>query len=205
MSNKDFTCARIIGQATSLRVKGKRCGNNCLKGMNIGSGWERKSIMQRCPFIFIIRTENSRNNQTVGRKTTLRLRTSFRKPQAVTLSSLAWRNRQKPARIGHWGMVSDKVDFLAGNCIGAMPDHYELIMPGTRTLQFESHRAFQSLLGAWSRQLSTGQRGRSASRNFLRSVLRSSKILMQNCATLRNALRKRNDELTYVSIYMLSS
>ena len=23
--------------------------------MNIGSGWERKSIMQRCPFIFIIR------------------------------------------------------------------------------------------------------------------------------------------------------
>jgi len=37
----------------------------------------------------------------------LRLRTSFRKPQAVTLSSLAWRNRQQPARIGHWGMVSD--------------------------------------------------------------------------------------------------
>ena len=115
-------CARITGQATSLRVKGKRCGNNCLKGMNIGSGWEQKSIMQRCPFIFIIRTENSRNNQTVGRKATLRLRTSFRKPQAVTLSSLAWRNRQQPARIGRWRMVSDKVDFLAGNCMGAMPD-----------------------------------------------------------------------------------
>src|SRR6266536_4667355 len=79
--------------------------------MNIGSGWERKSIMQRCPFIFIIRTENSRNNQTVGRKTTLRLRTSFQKPQALTLSSLAWRNRQQPTRIGRWGMVSDKVDF----------------------------------------------------------------------------------------------
>src|SRR6266436_3142813 len=71
---------------------------------------ERKSIMQRCPFIFIIRTENSRNNQTVGRKTTLRLRTSFQKPQALTLSSLAWRNRQQPTRIGRWGMVSDKVD-----------------------------------------------------------------------------------------------
>src|SRR5947199_2651369 len=86
--------------------------------MNIGSGWEQKSIEQRSPFIFIIRTENSRNNQTVGRKTTLRLRTSFRKPQAVTLSSLAWRNRQQPARIGRWRTVSDKVDFLlpAGGC-----------------------------------------------------------------------------------------
>src|SRR4029453_4602202 len=105
-------CARITGQAISLRVKGKRCGNNCLKGTNIGSGWEQKSIMRRCPFTFIIRTENWRNNQTVGRKATLRLRTSFRKPQAVTLSSLAWRNRQQPARIGRWRMVSDKVDFL---------------------------------------------------------------------------------------------
>src|SRR4026209_1197395 len=120
MYDKDFTCARITGQATSLRVKGRRCGNNCLKGMNIGSGWEQKSIMQRCPFIFMIRTENSRNNQTVGRKTTLRLRTSFRKPQAVTLSSLAW-NRRQLARIVHWLMVSDKVDFLVGNCIGTMP------------------------------------------------------------------------------------
>src|SRR5205809_2489988 len=110
MSNKDFRCARLTGQATSLRVKGKRFGNNCLKGMNIGSGWERKSIMQRCPFIFIIRTENSRNNQTAGRKSTWRLRTSFRKPQALTLSSLAWRNRQQPAPIGRWRMVSDKVD-----------------------------------------------------------------------------------------------
>ena len=113
---------RITGQEPSLRVKGKRCGNNCLKGMNIGSGWEQKSIMQKCPFIFIIRTENSRNNQTVGRKATSRLRTSFRKPQAVTLSSLGWRNRQQPARIGRWRMVSDKVDFLARNCMGAMPD-----------------------------------------------------------------------------------
>src|SRR5947199_3331580 len=97
--------------------------------MNIGSGWEQKSIMQRCPFIFIIRTENSRNNQTVGRKATLRLRTSFRKPQAVTLSSLAWWNRQQPARIGRWRMVSDKVDFLAGNCMGAMPDTYKNRFP----------------------------------------------------------------------------
>src|SRR6266568_9470330 len=112
-------CARITGQATSLWEKGKRFGNNCLKGMNIGSGWERKSIMQRCPFIFIIRTENSRNNQTVGRKTTLRLRTSFQKPQALTLSSLAWRHRQQPTRIGRWGMVSDKVDFLAGKTVWA--------------------------------------------------------------------------------------
>src|SRR5947208_14471916 len=89
--------------------------------MNIGSGWEQKSMEQKSPFIFIIRTENSRNNQTVGRKATSRLRTLFRKPQAVTLSSLAWRNRQQPARIGRWRMVSDKVDFLAGNCMGAMP------------------------------------------------------------------------------------
>src|SRR5436190_496861 len=88
--------------------------------MNIGSGWEQKSMEQKSPFIFIIRTENSRNDQTVGRKATLRLRTSFRKPQAVTLSLLAWRNRQQPARIGRWCMVSDKVDFLAGNCMGAM-------------------------------------------------------------------------------------
>ena len=29
------------------------------------------------------------------------------------------------------------------------------------------------------------------SRNFLRSLLRSGKILMQNCATVRDALRKR--------------
>src|SRR5213593_601900 len=88
--------------------------------MNIGSGWEQKSIGPRCPFTFIIRRENSRNNQTVGRKPTLRLRTSFRKPQAVTLSSLAWRNRQQPARIGRWRMVSDKVDFLAGNYMGSL-------------------------------------------------------------------------------------
>src|SRR6201997_2677244 len=107
-------CARITGQASSLQVKKKRCGNNCLKGMNIGSGWEQKSIEQKSPFIFIIRTENSRNNETVGRKATLRLRTSFRKPRAVTLSSLALRNRRQPARIGRWCMVSGKVDFLAG-------------------------------------------------------------------------------------------
>ena len=36
--------------------------------------------------------------------------------------------------------------------------------------------------GAWRRQLSTGQRLRSVSRNFLRFVLRSGKILMQNRA-----------------------
>src|SRR5438105_7998892 len=53
--------------------------------------------------------------------------------------------------------------------------------------------------------LSTGQRFRSASRNFLRSVLRSGKILMQNCATLRNAMRKRNYELPSVSNDMQSS
>jgi hypothetical protein len=58
---------------------------------------------------------------------------------------------------------------------------------------------------AWSRQLSTDQRLRSASQNFLRFVLRSGKILMQNCATLRNALRKRNDELPIGSNDMQSS
>jgi hypothetical protein len=34
-------------------------------------------------------------------------------------------------------MVSDKVDFLAGNCMGAMPRYYELIMFGTRTAKDE--------------------------------------------------------------------
>jgi hypothetical protein len=41
--------------------------------------------------------------------------------------------------------------------------------------------------------------------DFLRSVLRSGKILMQNHATLRNALRKRNYELPSVSNNMQSS
>src|SRR5262249_17776709 len=89
--------------------------------MNIGFGWEQKSIEQRSPFISMIQTENSLNNQTVGRKATLRLRTSFRKPQEVTLSSLVWRNRQQPARIGRWCMVSDKVDFLARNVRARCP------------------------------------------------------------------------------------
>ena len=40
---------------------------------------------------------------------------------------------------------------------------------------------------------------------FLWSVLRSRKILMQNRATLRNALRKRNYELPSVSNDMQSS
>jgi hypothetical protein len=40
---------------------------------------------------------------------------------------------------------------------------------------------------------------------FLWSVLRSRKILMQNRATLRNALRKRNYELPGVSNDMQSS
>ena len=40
---------------------------------------------------------------------------------------------------------------------------------------------------------------------FLRSVLRSRKILMQNRATLRNALRKRNYESPSVSNDMQSS
>ena len=42
-------------------------------------------------------------------------------------------------------------------------------------------------------------------RNFLRSVLRSSKILMQNSAILRNAVRKQNYELPGVSNDMQSS
>jgi len=43
------------------------------------------------------------------------------KTTGSTLSSLAWRNRQQPTRIGRWCMVSDKVGFLVGNCMGAMP------------------------------------------------------------------------------------
>ena len=42
-------------------------------------------------------------------------------------------------------------------------------------------------------------------RNFLRSVLRSGKILMQNCSTVRDALRKQNDELRTVSNDMQSN
>src|SRR3977135_3559384 len=53
--------------------------------------------------------------------------------------------------------------------------------------------------------LSAGQRLRSASRNFLRFLLRPSEILMQNRATLRNALRKRNYESPSVSNDMQSS
>jgi hypothetical protein len=40
---------------------------------------------------------------------------------------------------------------------------------------------------------------------FLRSILRSSKILMQNRATLRNALQKRNYELPSVRNGMQST
>src|SRR4029077_15058706 len=112
--------------------------------MNIGSGWEQKSIEQRSPFIFIIRTENSRNNQTVGRKAILRLRRLLRKTQALTISSLAWRNRQQPSRIGRWLMVSDKVGFLTRNCIGTMPDSANDLE--TQVLQLERRRACQSSL-----------------------------------------------------------
>ena len=96
-------------EATSLRVKKKRCDSNCSKGTNTGSGWEPKSIGRRCPFIFTIRTGSWRKNQTAGRKVILRLRTSFQRPRAVTLSSSASRNRQRTARIGHWCMVSGRV------------------------------------------------------------------------------------------------
>src|SRR6184192_64203 len=102
MSNKDFRCARITGQATSLRVKGKRCGNNCLKGMNIGSGWEQKSIEQKSPFIFIIRTENSRNNQTVGRKATLRLRII---PKTTGSYFIIVSVEESPAARTHWALA----------------------------------------------------------------------------------------------------
>ena len=40
---------------------------------------------------------------------------------------------------------------------------------------------------------------------FSRSFLRSAKILLQNCAILRNALRKRNYELPSVSNAVQSS
>src|SRR4029077_1372289 len=106
--NKDFRCARITGEATSLRAKRKRYGNNYSKGTNIGSGWEQKSIGQRCPFTFTIRMENCRKNQTAGRKDILRLRTSFQRLPGVTLSSSAWRNRRRNARIGRWCMVSGR-------------------------------------------------------------------------------------------------
>lgn len=43
----------------------------------------------------------------------LRLRTSFRRPPAVTLSSSASRSRQRNARIGRWCMVSGRVGLVA--------------------------------------------------------------------------------------------
>ena len=58
---------------------------------------------------------------------------------------------------------------------------------------------------AWRRYLSRGQRLRSAGPNFLRSILRSGKILMQDRATVRNAMRKRNYELPGVSNAVQSS
>jgi hypothetical protein len=48
-----------------------------------------------------------------------------------------------------------------------------------------------------------GKESRSVS--FSRSILRSGKILLQKCAILRNALRKRNDELPSGSNGMQSS
>ena len=42
-------------------------------------------------------------------------------------------------------------------------------------------------------------------RNFLRSILRLGKISLQNCAILRNALRKRNYQLPTVSNDMQTS
>src|SRR6266567_362121 len=51
--------------------------------------------------------------QTAGRKAILRLRTSFQRPPAVTLSLSAWSNRQRNARIGRWCMVSGRVGLVA--------------------------------------------------------------------------------------------
>src|SRR5215475_11685246 len=101
------------GEATSVLEKKRLCGNNCSKVMNIGSGWEPKSIERRCPFTFMIRTENWLKKRTAGRKATLRQPTSFQRPQAVTLSSSASRNRQRTARIGRWCMVSGRLGLVA--------------------------------------------------------------------------------------------
>ena len=48
-----------------------------------------------------------------GERKAVRLRTSFQRPPAVTLSSSAWRNRQRNARIGRWCMVSVRARFVA--------------------------------------------------------------------------------------------
>src|SRR5215470_1417101 len=56
----------------------------------------------------MIRTENWRKNQTAGKKGLSRLRTSFQRQPAATLSSLASRNRQRNAHIGRWCMASDR-------------------------------------------------------------------------------------------------
>jgi hypothetical protein len=73
---------------------------------------------------------------------------------------------------------------------------------------------YQSVIAVWrvkaeSRRVEAlafyGSTTQKRSRNFLRSLLRSVKILMQNCATVRDALRKRNDELPGVSNDMQSS
>ena len=61
--------------AISAPVKRKPCGNSCLKETNTGSGWVPKSNARRFPSTFMIRKENWPNNQTVGKKAILRLRT----------------------------------------------------------------------------------------------------------------------------------
>src|SRR5881227_2189046 len=83
------------------------------KGTNIGSGWEQKSIGRRYPFTFTIPMENWQRNQIAGRKAILRLRTSFQRLPVVTLSSSAWRNRRRNARIGRWCMDSGRSGLVA--------------------------------------------------------------------------------------------
>jgi len=84
-----------------------------------------KSIVQRCPFIFIIRTEKlAETTRQFGRKDHFAAAHIIpKKPQAVyfiIVSVEASPAARTPLGAGVW--FSDKVGFLAGNCMGAMPD-----------------------------------------------------------------------------------
>ena len=92
----------------------KRCGNNCFKG-NEYWFWLGTEVDQAKVSVHIYDSDGKLAEQpdSWAERTTLRLRTSFQRPPAVTLSSSAWRNRQKNARIGRWCMVSGRVGSVA--------------------------------------------------------------------------------------------
>src|SRR5881397_3977340 len=101
-SNRDFRCARTIGEAILVPGKKKPCASSCSKGTNTGFGWAQKSNVQRFPCIFMTPMGNWQKSQMDGRKVTSRLRTLFRKLLAVTSSSSV---EESPEERTHWALV----------------------------------------------------------------------------------------------------